>query len=262
MIRGEWADLLGLDPAVTPIAGRSRPVAGSTGRLPLEAACTATNAAANIGVVSDSATNETFILFDAVITTLGALLIVTSLAGVFDTVLLETRQRTRETAVLKALGMTPRQVVSSVLASLVPVGLLAGIVGVPLGLALQRVVLGFMGQAASGTGVPAQAIDVLADGHPRRSRPRRAGDRDPRRVAARTARRTGTILRPCCKRSRRCRRDQPRARGAASGDVPSRPRTVPRTAPYTQWATIRTACREGSSWSAGGIRPSAGSQPR
>jgi putative ABC transport system permease protein len=100
-------------------------------------------------------------LFDAVITTLGALLIVTSLAGVFDTVLLETRQRTRETAVLKALGMTPRQVVGSVLASVVPVGLLAGIVGVPLGLALQRIVLGFMGQAASGTDVPAQAIDVL-----------------------------------------------------------------------------------------------------
>ena len=84
-----------------------------------------------------------------------------SLAGVFDTVLLETRQRTRETAVLKALGMTPRQVVGSVLASVVPVGLLAGVIGVPVGLLLQRVVLGFMGQAASGTRVPAQAIDVF-----------------------------------------------------------------------------------------------------
>jgi putative ABC transport system permease protein len=161
VIRGEWADLLSLDPAVTPDRWEVQPVAGVSPEDYRSGLRDSTNAAANIGVVSDSATNETFMLFDAVITTLGALLIVTSLAGVFDTVLLETRQRTRETAVLKALGMTPRQVVGSVLASVVPVGLLAGIVGVPLGLALQRIVLGFMGQAASGTGVPAQAIDVL-----------------------------------------------------------------------------------------------------
>ena len=49
----------------------------------------------------------------------------------------------------------------SVLASVIPVGLLAGVIGVPVGLLLQRVVLTFMGQAASGTRVPAQAIDVF-----------------------------------------------------------------------------------------------------
>ena len=161
VIRGQWADLRALEPAVTADRWEVRPIDGVSPDDYRSKLGETTNAAANIGIVSDSATNQTFLLFDGVITTLGALLIVTSLAGVFDTVLLETRQRTRETAVLKALGMTPRQVVGSVLASVVPVGLLAGIVGVPLGLALQHIVLGFMGQAASGTGVPTQAIDVL-----------------------------------------------------------------------------------------------------
>ena len=66
---------------------------------------------------------------------MGAVLVAISFGGVFNTVLLETRQRTREMAVLKALGMTPAQVVGMVLASVVPVGLVAGLLGVPLGLA-------------------------------------------------------------------------------------------------------------------------------
>ena len=67
----------------------------------------------------------------------------------------------RETAVLKALGMTPRQVVGSVIASVVPVGLLAGIVGVPLGLALQHIVLAVHGSGRQRHRRPTQAIDVL-----------------------------------------------------------------------------------------------------
>ena len=65
-------------------------------------------------------------------------LVVISLGGVFDTVLLETRQRTREMAVLKALGLTPRQVIAMVVASVVPAGLVAGLLGVPLGIVFQR----------------------------------------------------------------------------------------------------------------------------
>ena len=43
----------------------------------------------------------------AVVAPLGIVLVAISLGGVFNTVLLETRQRTREMAVLKAVGMTP-----------------------------------------------------------------------------------------------------------------------------------------------------------
>jgi putative ABC transport system permease protein len=162
VIRGRWADLVSLEPRLAPDRWEVQPVTGVSPEDYRSRLGEATDGAANIGIVSDSATDETFLLFHGVISVLGVVLVVTSLAGVFDTVLLETRQRTRETAVLKALGMTPRAVVASVLASVVPVGVLAGIIGVPVGLALQRVVLGFMGQAASGTRVPGQAIDVLA----------------------------------------------------------------------------------------------------
>ena len=60
--------------------------------------------------LDDEASTQSFVLFLSVITFMGIVLVVISLGGVFDTVLLETRQRTREMAVLKALGMAPRQV--------------------------------------------------------------------------------------------------------------------------------------------------------
>ena len=47
-------------------------------------------------------------------------------------------------AVLKALGMAPRQVVVMVISSVVPVALLAGLIGVPLGVVFQRAVLAYM----------------------------------------------------------------------------------------------------------------------
>ena len=114
-----------------------------------------------VDVVSDSRFDEGFLLFESVISTLGLVLIVISLGGVFNTVLLETRQRVRETAVLKTIGMTQRQVVAMVIASIAPIGVVAGLLGVPLGLAFQRIVLGLMGQVASNTGVPESAFDVF-----------------------------------------------------------------------------------------------------
>ncbi len=49
-----------------------------------------------------------------------------------------------------------------VVQSVLPVGVVAGIVGVPLGLAMQRVVLDYMGAAASHTAIPASVVDVLS----------------------------------------------------------------------------------------------------
>ena len=112
-------------------------------------------------VVSEFSFDERFLLFESVISSLGLVLIVISLGGVFNTVLLETRQRVRETAVLKTIGMTHRQVVAMVIASIAPIGVVAGLLGVPLGLAFQRIVLRLMGEAASNTGVPESAFDVF-----------------------------------------------------------------------------------------------------
>ena len=67
----------------------------------------------------------------------------------------------RETAILKAIGMTPRQVVVMVLVSVVPIGLAAGILGVPAGVLLDHAVLGEMGRVATDGRMPAAILDPL-----------------------------------------------------------------------------------------------------
>jgi putative ABC transport system permease protein len=65
--------------------------------------------------------------------------------GVFNTVVLNTRDRARDFGVLKSLGATPGQVMAVVLSSMAVLGLLGGIIGLPLGLATHQVVLPAMG---------------------------------------------------------------------------------------------------------------------
>ena len=112
---------------------------------------------------------------------MGIVLVVISLGGVFDTVLLETRQRTREMAVLKALGMAPRQVVVMVVSSVVPVAVLAGLLGVPLGIVFQRAVLAYMGEVAAETAIPETHHGRVRTGGDRRVGPEPAS-RSPRSV--------------------------------------------------------------------------------
>ncbi|MER7585482.1 FtsX-like permease family protein [Kitasatospora sp. NPDC097691] len=92
--------------------------------------------------------------------TLTVLLVVVAGLGVFNTVVLEIRERTRDTGVTKALGMTPVQTVGVVLASVLPVGVVGGAIGLPVGLLLHRVTVPAMGHSA-GLNFPASALDVL-----------------------------------------------------------------------------------------------------
>ena len=57
--------------------------------------------------------------------------------------------------------MTPRQVTAMVVCSVAGIGLVAGLVAIPAGVALQRYVLPVMAHAAQ-TGVPASVLDVYA----------------------------------------------------------------------------------------------------
>jgi putative ABC transport system permease protein len=63
----------------------------------------------------------------------------------------------------KALGMTPRQTVAMVLASVTLVGLLGGVIGLPLGLALHSVTVPAMGRGA-GLDFPAATLNVYSGG--------------------------------------------------------------------------------------------------
>jgi putative ABC transport system permease protein len=69
---------------------------------------------------------------------IAGLIALIAVAGIFNTVLLSTRERVRETATLKALGMSPRQVIAMVAASAGFLALVGGLAAVPAGVALYR----------------------------------------------------------------------------------------------------------------------------
>ncbi|MFF0160712.1 ABC transporter permease [Streptomyces sp. NPDC005263] len=87
------------------------------------------------------------------------MLVAVAALGVLNGVLLDTRERVRELGVHKALGMTPRQTVAMVLTSVVVTGLVAGALGVPLGMALHGWVLPAMGDSV-GLRLPESVIAV------------------------------------------------------------------------------------------------------
>ncbi|MFJ5927404.1 FtsX-like permease family protein [Kitasatospora sp. NPDC092948] len=61
--------------------------------------------------------------------------------GVFNTVVLNTRERRRDLGVFKAIGMTPRQVTTMMITSMAAVGLAGGLIGLPLGVLAHRLLV-------------------------------------------------------------------------------------------------------------------------
>ncbi|MGI5244954.1 FtsX-like permease family protein [Dactylosporangium sp. CA-139066] len=82
-----------------------------------------------------------------------------SALSVFNTVLLNVRERRRDLGMLKSIGMTPRQVVAMVVTSMAALGVAAGVIGIPVGMIAHRLVLPMAGRAAK-TDIPARLFDV------------------------------------------------------------------------------------------------------
>ncbi|MEV6330163.1 ABC transporter permease [Streptomyces sp. NPDC051909] len=108
---------------------------------------------------AEKAHSSVITAMQALITLLTVMLIAVAALGVLNTVVLDTRDRVRDLGILKSLGMTPAQTVARVLTSVGVVGLLAGAVGVPLGVALHRAVMPAMGSAVGST-IPPVDLDV------------------------------------------------------------------------------------------------------
>jgi len=83
-------------------------------------------------------------ILNQVVAALSVVLVLVAAAGVLNTSLLNSRERLRDTAVFKVLGMTPRQVVAMVATSALVLGLVGGILGVPVGIGLHRELLQYM----------------------------------------------------------------------------------------------------------------------
>ncbi|MDR3034976.1 MAG: FtsX-like permease family protein, partial [Kitasatospora sp.] len=100
---------------------------------------------------------------EAMIATLTLLLALVAGLGVLNTVLLSTRDRVHDLGVLKAVGMTPRQTIATVVCWVVGAGLAAGIIAIPAGIILHATIVRKMADAA-GTGLPASYVNVFGAG--------------------------------------------------------------------------------------------------
>ncbi|MGW3413261.1 ABC transporter permease [Streptomyces sp. NPDC000888] len=108
---------------------------------------------------SPSEGENMILILEAMAVLLTLMLVSVAGLGVLNSAVLDTRERVHDLGVCKALGMSPRQTVSLVLASVTGIGVLGGLVGVPLGFALHGYVLPVMGHAA-GTNLPPSILDV------------------------------------------------------------------------------------------------------
>ncbi|MFE7562918.1 FtsX-like permease family protein [Kitasatospora sp. NPDC057500] len=102
---------------------------------------------------------DTAVTLNALSATLTLMLVAVAALGVLNGVLLDTRERVREIGIHKSLGMTPRQTVAMVLTPVVVTGLVAGALGVPLGVALHGWVVPAMGDSV-GLRLPGSVIAV------------------------------------------------------------------------------------------------------
>ncbi|MFG3270343.1 ABC transporter permease [Streptomyces luteogriseus] len=91
---------------------------------------------------SDDSATTTVVGFASVFT---VLLTVVAALGVFNTVLLNIRERRRDLGMLKSIGMTPRQVMVMTVSSVAALGMVGGLLGIPLGIVAHRLVVDHVG---------------------------------------------------------------------------------------------------------------------
>jgi putative ABC transport system permease protein len=102
-------------------------------------------------------------LMSAMVAMLTVMLVSVAALGVLNTVVQDTREKVHDLGVLKALGMTPRQTVTLVAASVTLTGLVAGVIGVPVGIAVEHAVLGPM-QRTVEMHLPSEVTSVYSAG--------------------------------------------------------------------------------------------------
>ncbi len=161
LLRGAWSALTALSPGIEPSTYEVALKPGTNPDSYVGQLWRQSGGRIDASTTQRASDNTSFILLNTVIAGLALVLIVVAVAGVFNTVLLTTREKTRDIAILKAIGMEPRQVITMVVSSVALIGLVAGFLGIPAGIELHRQVLSFMGQIASGTGMPPRFLDPI-----------------------------------------------------------------------------------------------------
>jgi putative ABC transport system permease protein len=106
------------------------------------------------------ATSDTIGTLNGLMSVLVLVLGLIAAAGVFATMLLQVRERSRDLAILKAVGMSPRQLLAMVMASSAVLGVLGGLLAMPLGVRAYHWVMTQIAQQI-GNHAPPFAFDVL-----------------------------------------------------------------------------------------------------
>jgi putative ABC transport system permease protein len=155
--------------ALTGLTTKTRPGEYDIALKPgtsIDAYVRAVNAAGNDVQAMNRVTEESeggFVIIMGLVATLTLVLTVVAALGVFNTVVLNTRERVHEIGVLKTLGMTPRQVRAMVIASMVGLGVVGGVIAVPFGVFIHARIVPVMANAAN-TDLPASVTDVYDGG--------------------------------------------------------------------------------------------------
>ena len=122
-------------------------------------------AAQQLDLIDVRATDTSIIgpikIIDSVLLVIAGVLTLIGIGGVFNTLLLNTREKIQDTATLKALGMSPRQVMLMVAASAALLALVGGLLATPLGLVLHRVLNDVVSRSA-GNDTPPAAYSVFS----------------------------------------------------------------------------------------------------
>ena len=92
--------------------------------------------------------DEFIVILFATITLLTLMLSSVAALGVFNTVVLNSRERRRDLGMLKSIGMTPRQVVVMLVTSMAALGAVSGLLGLPIGIIGHRLVVPAMMRSA------------------------------------------------------------------------------------------------------------------
>jgi len=158
LLRTAWGTLPG-SPEALSYEVQLKP--GTDGQHYAGALESATTGGLGFYVHGHGGVDTALILINSVLAGLALILTLIALASVFNTVALNTREKARDIAILKAVGMTPHQVVTMVMASVALLGVFGAAVGIPAGIALHRNILVVMGQIASGTNIPNQYFNVF-----------------------------------------------------------------------------------------------------
>jgi len=157
LLRADWRTL----PGNQPIQSYEIQLKPGTDRRAYAGALQTADPSLDVSARGSQGISTAFLLIESTLGGLALILTLIAVAGVFNTVVLNTREKARDIAILKAIGMTPRQVVTMVLASVAALGIVGAVIGIPAGIALHTNILVLMGQIASSTAIPAAFFQVF-----------------------------------------------------------------------------------------------------